>query len=96
MLSRKCLRLKKNDKINLAENPNEGYPLAEIKLQFEKQEFIFNHHFSKTPYVKTQIGLFKLKNGATTQDAADRFGRYILDIDARGNHFDDWLIFDDL
>jgi hypothetical protein len=58
-------------------------------LQFDKQEFVFNHHISNTPYIKTQIGLFKMNNGVSLDDDLDKFGRYILDTDPEGNHFDD-------
>ena len=78
-----------------AENPNEGFPLHETELRFDKQEFVFNHHFLITPYIKTQIGLYHIEDGASSEDDSDKYGYYILGTDERGNHFDDWLVYDD-
>mgnify|MGYP001314457873 CR=1 FL=1 len=70
----------------LNENPNEGYPLDKTELRFSKQEFIFNNHFSKSPYIKTQIDLYKIDS--------DKYGSYILNTDEQGNHFDDCLVYE--
>lgn len=78
----------------LKENPEEGYSLEETELRFDKQEFVFNHHFSNTPYIKTQIGLYRLVDGVASGDDSDKYGYYILDTDAKGNHFDDWLVYE--
>ena len=79
----------------LEENPNEGYPLEETELRFDKQEFVFNHHLLNVPYIKTQIGLYRLVEGVVSEDDSDKYGYYILDTDAKGNHFDDWLVYED-
>ncbi|MDW7693848.1 hypothetical protein R9C00_03745 [Flammeovirgaceae bacterium SG7u.111] len=78
----------------LEENPEEGYPLSEIELRFEKQEFVFKHHFYHTPCIKTQIGLYRLVQGAAPEDESGRYGYYILDTDMN-NHFDDWLVYEE-
>jgi len=78
----------------LEENPDEGYPLDETELRFDKQELVFNHHFYNTPYIKTQIGLYQLVKGIASEDDSDKYGYYILDTDEKGNHFDDSLVYE--
>jgi hypothetical protein len=78
----------------LEENPDEGYPLDETEFRFDKQEFVFNHQYFKTPYIKTQIGLYQIVKGVTSKDDSDKFGYYILDTDEKGNHFDDCLVYE--
>jgi hypothetical protein len=78
----------------LEENPDEGYPLDQTEMRFEKQAFVFNHHFSNTPFITTQIGLHRLVDGVASDDDSDKYGYYILGTDAKGNHFDDWLVYE--
>lgn len=71
-----------------------GFSIDEIRLEFVKQEFRFEHYFRETPYVKTRIGLYKKKENAVYIRNLEPIGYYELDTDLSGDSFDDWLIVD--
>jgi hypothetical protein len=81
--------------INHAEEyPEEGYPLEEVELRMSKQEFVCTHSFFPTPYLKTQIDLYRLSDVAASGDDCERFGYYILETNEEGDSRDDWLVYE--
>lgn len=69
-----------------------GFGLNEIKLDFKSHTFIFEHNFFPTPFIKTEIRLFKTVVDEIYVGNHEPIGYYQLDTDLEGNHFDDWLI----
>lgn len=69
-----------------------GFNLEEIRLNFVEHELIFDHSFYNTPFVKTQIGLYKTESNDIYVGGYERIGAYFLDTDINGEHFDDWLL----
>ena len=72
-----------------------GFNIKEIKLDFVKHELIFEHFFFHTPYIKTEIGLYKKEPDESYMRDHELIGYYQLDTDLKGEHFDDWLIIDE-
>lgn len=69
-----------------------GFGLNEIKFDFKSHTFIFEHHFYPTPFIKTEIGIYKTVVDEIYVGNHEPIGYYQLDTDLEGNHFDDWLI----
>jgi len=69
-----------------------GFKLTEIHLEFIKQDLIFQHYLSETPFIKTRIGLYKKEENDIYLRNLEPIGYYELDSDANGESFDDWLI----
>ncbi len=72
-----------------------GFGLDEIKLDFKSHTFIFEHNFFPTPFIKTEIGLYKTVVDEIYVGNHEPIGYYQLDTDLEGKHFDDWLIIDE-
>lgn len=72
-----------------------GFSLDEIKLDFVKHELVFRHYLHGTPFVKTEIGLYKTEPDEVYIRDHEPIGYYQLDTDLNGEHFDDWLIIDE-
>lgn len=71
-----------------------GFKIEEIRLEFIRQEVIFEHYSNNTPFVKTRIGLYKNIENDIYFRNLEPVGYYELDTNLDGESFDDWLIID--
>ena len=62
----------------LEDNPDEGYPIDQVELRFDKQELVFNHLHVTIPFIRTKFGLHRLIDGQTPDDDSENYGYYIL------------------
>ena len=93
-----AMRLCKVAMSNCLEDDPSGlgdFGINEIMLDFSKHTLIFEHYLYKSPFVKTEIGLYKTEINEVYMKNHEPIGYYQLDTNLNGEHFDDWLIIDE-
>lgn len=66
----------------------------DLKLDFDFQSFVFDHHFDIQPFIKTRIGIFAKDYSGSWDDGFKPIGYYEIETDMEGKNFDDLLVID--
>lgn len=67
---------------------------VDIKLNFDFQSLVFDHHFDIQPFIKTRIGIFAKDDSGAWDDNLKPVGYYEMETDMEGKNFDDLLVID--